>query len=159
MFSPFDLLALIGLILGTLAAGAFLAFAVVRWRLARRIAAALGPGKIMMTAPARLEPLGGLAASDAPSGGEHLGGWGLLVLLPGGLYFHSWLGDRELFVAGPSITYIGVPDPGTRARGARGPIALRYLNAAAKEDGIAIRLPYAEQWAEAIRSRLIGRKS
>jgi hypothetical protein len=159
MFSPLDLLALIGLVLGTLAAGAFLAFAIVRWRLARRIAAALGPGKIMLTAPARLEPLGGRAPGDAPSGGEHPGGWGLLVLLAGGLYFHSWLGDRELFVAGPSITYIGVPDPGSRGRGARGPITLRYLNAAAKEDGIAIRLPYAEQWTEAIRTRLIGRTS
>jgi hypothetical protein len=91
MFSPLDLLALIGLILGTLAAGAFLAFAVVRWRLARRISAALGPGKIIMTAPARLAPLGGRPARDAPPGGERLDGWGLLVLLPGGLYFHSWL--------------------------------------------------------------------
>ena len=158
MVSSLDLLALIGLVLGTLAAGAFLAFAVVRWRLARRIAAALGPGKIVMTAPARLAPLVGPSAGDALSGGEPVGGWGLLVLLPAGLYFHSWFGDRELFVAGPSITYIGVPDPGSRSRGARGPITLRYLNAAAKEDGIAIRLPYAEQWAEAIRSRLIGRK-
>jgi hypothetical protein len=159
MFSPLDLLALIGLVLGTLAAGAFLAFALVRWRLARRIAAALGPGKIVMTAPARLAPLVSPSAGDASSGAEPVGGWGLLVLLPAGLYFHSWLGDRELFVAGPSITYIGVPDPGSRGRGARGPIALRYLNATAKEDGIAIRLPYAEQWAEAIRSRLIGRTS
>jgi hypothetical protein len=153
MFSPLDLFALIGLVLGTLAAAAFLAFAVVRWRLTRRIAAALGPGKIMLTAPARVEPLGGRP------GGDRLHRHGLLVLLAGGLYYHSWIGDRELFVAGPSITYIGVPDPGARGRGApRGPITLRYLNAAAKEDGIAIRVPYAEQWAETIRTRLIGRK-
>jgi hypothetical protein len=158
MRSTQDLLALIGLVVGTLAAGAFLAFAVVRWRLARRIAAALGPGKIMLTAPARLEPLGGPAPGGEASGGERPTGLGLLVLLPGGLYFHSWLGDRELFVAGPSITYIGVPDAGSRGRTSRGPIALRYLNAAAKEEGIAIRLPYAEQWAEAIRTHLIGRK-
>jgi len=158
MRSSLDLIGLIGLVVGTLAAGAFLAFAVVRWRLARRIAAALGPGKIMLTAPARLAPLGGPARGDEASGGEPPAGRGLLVLLPGGLYFHSWLGDRELFVAGPSITYIGVSDAGTRGRGARGPIALRYLNASAKEEGIAIRLPYAEQWAEAIRTRLIGRK-
>ena len=158
MFSPIDLLALIGLILGTLAAGALLAFAVVRWRLTRRIAAALGPGKILLTAPALLEPLHGQASGDGPSGGDHPGGRGLLVLLAGGLYFHTWLGDRELFVAGPSITYIGVPDPGVRGRGTRGPVTLRYLNAAAKEDGIAIRVPYAEQWAETIRTRLIGRK-
>jgi hypothetical protein len=157
MLAPLDLLALSGLVLGTLAAAAFLAFAVVRWRLARRIAAALGPGKIMLTAPARLEHLGP-APADPPAGADSPRGHGLLVLLPGGLYFHTWLGDRELFVAGPSITYIGVPDVGTRGRGARGPIALRYLNAAAKEDGIAIRLPYAEQWAEAIRTHLIGRK-
>jgi hypothetical protein len=158
MSAPLDLLALTGLVLGTLAAAAFLAFAVVRWRLTSRIAGALGPGKIMLTAPARLEPLGAPTPPDASPGGEHPRGRGLLVLLPGGLYFHSWLGDHELFVAGPSITYIGVPDAGTRGRGARGPITLRYLNAAAKEDGIAVRLPYAEQWAEAIRTHLIGRK-
>jgi hypothetical protein len=159
MFSPLDLLALIGLIFGTLAAAAFLAFAVIRWRLTRRIAAALGPGKIMLTAPARVEPLGGQPGGDSRSGGDLLHRHGLLVLLAGGLYYHSWIGDRELFVAGPSITYIGVPDPGARGRGApRGPITLRYLNAGAKEDGIAIRVPYAEQWAETIRTRLIGRK-
>jgi len=60
---------------------ALLAFAVVRWRLARRIAAALGPGKILLTAPALLEPLHGRASGDGPSGGEHPGGRGLLVLL------------------------------------------------------------------------------
>lgn len=159
IFSALDLLALIGLVLGTLAAAAFLAFALVRWRLTRRIAAALGPGKILLTAPVRIEPLGGRPASETASAEGMRRRRGLLVLLAGGLYFHSWLGDQELFVTGPSITYIGVPDAGSRGRGSRrGPIALRYLNAAAKEDGIAIRVPYAEQWAEAIRSRLIGRK-
>lgn len=158
MLAPRDVLALVGLVLGTLAAAAFLAFAIVRWRLARRIAAAVGPGKIMLTAPARLEPLGVPSPSDAAPAEEQPRGRGLLVLLPGGLYFHSWVGDREMFVTGPSITYIGVPDAGTRGRGARGPITLRYLNAAAKDDGVAIRLPYAEQWAEAIRTHLIGRK-
>lgn len=156
-FAALDLLALIGLALGTLAAAAFLAFALVRWRLTRRIAAALGPGKIMLTAPVRLEPLGGRTPGETASAEGFRRRRGLLVLLAGGLYFHSWLGDQELFVTGPSITYIGVPDRGSR--GSRsGPIALRYLNAAAKEDGVAIRVPYAEQWAEAIRSRLIGRK-
>ncbi len=156
MRSPLDLLTILGLALGTAAAAALLAFALVRWSLTRRIAAALGPGKILLTAPAGVASIGG--ASGAPAAGDRPRGRGLLVLLAGGLYFHSWLGDRELFVAGPSITYIGVPDPGPRARTSRGPITLRYLNAAAKEDGIAIRVPYAGQWAEAIRTRLIGRK-
>jgi hypothetical protein len=158
MSSPRDLLTVFGLALGTVAAAALLAFALVRWRLTRRIAAALGPGKILLTAPAGVASIGGVSATPAPTPGERPRGRGLLVLLAGGLYFHSWLGDRELFVAGPSITYIGVPDPGPRTRTARGPITLRYLNAAAKEDGIAIRVPYAGQWAEAIRTRLIGRK-
>lgn len=158
MRSPLDLLTVIGLALGTVAAAVLLAFALVRWRLARRIAAALGPGKILLTAPAGVTSIGGASATEPPSAGERPRGRGLLVLLAGGLYFHSWLGDRELFVAGPSITYIGVPDPGPRTRTSRGPITLRYLNAAAKEDGIAIRVPYAGQWAEAIRTRLIGRK-
>ena len=156
---PLDLLTVIGLVLGTLTAATLLAFALVRWRLARRIAAALGPGKILLTAPARVASTGGASATEQPAAGERPRGRGLLVLLAGGLYFHSWLGDRELFVAGPSITYIGVSDQGSQGRASRGPIALRFLNAAAKEDGIAIRVPYAGQWAEAIRTRLIGRKS
>jgi hypothetical protein len=158
MSSPSDVIALIGLVLGSLAAAMLLAYAAVRWRLARRISAALGPGKIVLTAAARMEPLGGRVPHDAASESGNRHGSGLLVLLPAGLYFHSWLGDRELYVAGPSITYIGVSDPGARSRRARGPVTLRYLNAAAKEDGIAIRVPYAGQWAEAIRTRLIGRK-
>jgi hypothetical protein len=157
MSSALDLLTAIGLILGTLAAAALLAFALVRWRLARRIAAALGPGKILLTAPARVASIGATTAVEPPAA-EQPRGRGLLVLLAGGLYFHSWFGDRELFVAGPSITYIGVSDQGSGRRTASGPISLRYLNAAAKEDGIAIRVPYAGQWAEAIRTRLIGRK-
>ncbi len=75
MFSPLDLLALIGLVLGTLAAAAFLAFAVVRWRLTRRIAAALGPGKIMLTAPARVEPLGGRPGATPGRGGSAPSPW------------------------------------------------------------------------------------
>ncbi len=158
MSSALDLLTAIGLVLGTLAAAALLAFALVRWRLARRIAAALGPGKILLTAPARVASIGATPAVEPSAVSERPRGRGLLVLLAGGLYFHSWLGDRELFVAGPSITYIGVSDQGSHGRTARGPISLRFLNAAAKEDGIAIRVPYAGQWAEAIRTRLIGRK-
>jgi hypothetical protein len=80
----------------------------------------------------------------------------MLMLLTGGLYFHSWLGAREVFVPGPSISWIGVSD-------SRGPlmerhrIVVRFLNAAGKEDGIVIRLLSPEQWVTAIKTHLITR--
>ena len=70
------------------------------------------------------------------------------MLLASGLYFHSWIGSREVFVSGPSISWIGVSD----AR-----IVVRFLNAAGKEDGIAIQLLYPEQWVAAIKTHLITR--
>jgi hypothetical protein len=88
---------------------------------------------------------------------------GLLMLLATGLYFHSWLADRELFIPGPSITYIGVSDappggaPGARRQ--RHAIVLRFLNTAGKEDGLLIRLLYPEQWVTAIKTHLITRSS
>jgi hypothetical protein len=120
---------------------------------------------ILMSAPARVASIdpdpdkprgegGAEAAAEARPRGR-----GLLVLLARGLYFHSWIGGRELFVAGPAITYLGLADRGPRGRRARGPITLRFLNAAAKEDGITIRVPWAGQWTDAIRARLIGRKA
>jgi hypothetical protein len=158
-----DLVGWIALALGALLALAFFAYALMRWRLVRRITAALGPGKMLLAASARLAPLAGPAAeaaADPQAAGGAAGGFsggGVLMLVAGGLYFHSWIGNRELFVAGPSITYIGVPDAGKGRRRSRGPITLRYLNASGKEEGSTIRLLYPEQWAEAVRTHLIGR--
>ena len=70
------------------------------------------------------------------------------MLLASGLYFHSWFGSREVFVSGPSISWIGVSD----AR-----IVVRFLNTVGKQDGVAIRLLYPEQWVEAIKTHLIAR--
>lgn len=151
-----DLLGWIALALGALIAGSFLAYGLLRWRLVRRITSALGPGKTVLSSAARLSPLAAVDGHEHSSQ-ESIKGSGLIMLVAGGLYFHSWLGDRELFVAGPSITYIGVPNGGQGRRRSRGPMTLRYLNNEGKEEGTKIRLLYPEQWAEAIRSHLIGR--
>ncbi len=173
-----DLLGWIALALGALIVAFFLGYGLVRWRLVRRIDAALGPGKMMLASAARVRPLKGVNG-QGPAGEEpdRVGGSGLIMLVAGGLYFHTWLGDKELFVAGPSITYIGVADSGGRplsagasrrgrrgsrepaARSRRGPITLRYLNNEGKEEGSTISLLYPEQWAEAIRTHLIGRSA
>jgi hypothetical protein len=81
---------------------------------------------------------------------------GLLMLLATGLYFHSWFANRELFIPGPSITYIGVSDPAPKQRRLQG-VVLRFLNTAGKEDGLFIRLLYPEQWVSAIKTHLITR--
>ncbi len=83
---------------------------------------------------------------------------GVLMLLTSGLYFHSWVGSREVFVPGPSISWIGVAE--TRGHlSERHRIVVRFLNAAGKEDGIVIRLLYPAQWVAAIKTHLITRAS
>jgi len=153
-----DLLGWIALALGAVIATSFVVYGLVRWRLVRRINAALGPGKMMLASAARLAPLERVNGHGGQPR-ELVTGSGLIMLVAGGLYFHTWVGDHELFVAGPSITYIGVAEAGRGRRHTRGPITLRYLNTEGKEEGTVIRLLYPEQWAEAIRTHLIGRSA
>jgi hypothetical protein len=138
----------IGLALGALIAAAIIAFLIQRRRLISRVEGELGRECTLLVTGARI---GFSAAQMEP---------GLLMLLATGLYFHSWFANRELFIPGPSITYIGVSDPSPTARRTeRRAIVLRFLNTAGKEDGLFIRLLYPEQWVEAIKTHLITRSS
>jgi len=131
----------IGLLLGGLIVAAVLAFLILRRRLIVRVEAELGRDCVLLVAASRM--------GFSPKPMEP----GLLMLLATGLYFHSWFADRELFIPGPSITYIGVSD----AMRERHAIVLRFLNTAGKEDGLLIRLLYPEQWVTAIKAHLITR--
>ena len=133
----------IGLVLGGLIVAAVLAFLILRRRLIVRVEAELGRDCVLLVAASRM--------GFSPKPMEP----GLLMLLATGLYFHSWFADRELFIPGPSITYIGVSD----AMRERHAIVLRFLNTAGKEDGLLIRLLYPEQWVTAIKTHLITRSS
>jgi hypothetical protein len=133
----------IGLFLGIGIAGLLAAFLLVRARILRRVQAELGREARLISTGARVGEYD--HASDRPTSSARAG---ILILLASGLYFHSWIGRREVFVSGPSISWIGVSD----AR-----IVVRFLNAAGKEDGIAIQLLYPEQWVAAIKTHLITR--
>ena len=99
------------------------------------------------------------ASNGNGNGGSrtHAGSLGVLMLLSTGLYFHSWVGNRELFVPGASISWIGVSEPRGRPRSERHRVVVRFLNTSGKEDGISIRLLYPEQWVDAIKTHLITR--
>ncbi len=163
------LLGWIGLAFGVAAASVLVAAAAVRWRLLARIRAELGRDKVLLVSSTRL---GALGEREGAPGLRHAG---ILALLQGGLYYHSWLGRKELFVPGPAITYIGIGAPGngrSRERNAGSPsgrpgtrrpsgvpawVVLRFLNTKGKEDGVIIRILSAEQWVSAIKTHLIAR--
>jgi hypothetical protein len=151
MVNLWRLLSWIGPILGLFIAALVVAYLVARRRILRHVAAELGREALLLATVARV---GGYdVAADGKSPLVHVG---VLMLLSSGLYFHSWFGSREVFVPGPSISWIGVSDAraSTRHR-----IIVRFLNAAGKEDGITIRLLYPEEWVAAIKTHLITRAS
>ena len=79
------------------------------------------------------------------------------MLLSSGLYFHSWIGRREVFIPGPSISWIGVSEARAGSAVEKHRIVVRFLNASGKQDGVAIRLLYPAQWVDAIKTHLITR--
>ena len=133
----------IGLFLGIFIAGLLAAFLLVRARILRRVQAELGRETLLISTGACVRQYDH-AVDRATSSARP----GILMLLASGLYFHSWIGSREVFVSGPSISWIGVSESR---------IVVRFLNAAGKEDGIAIQLLYPEQWVAAIKTHLITR--
>ncbi len=139
----------IGLFLGAVLAGAFVSLLFVRRRIVRSVRGELGKNALLLATGARVGPSNG--AADGRSSPPVLG---ILMLLSSGLYFHAWMGGREVFVPGSSISWIGTSQ-GHRSERHR--IVVRFLNAAGKEDGIAIRLLYPEQWVAAIKTHLITR--
>ena len=89
----------VGLSAGALIAAILIAFLILRSRLIARVEKELGRECTLLVTGAGM----GFTADQMERG--------LLMLLATGLYFHSWFADRELFIPGPSITYIGVSDP------------------------------------------------
>jgi hypothetical protein len=149
MGTAWRVLQVISIALGIGLAGLLAAFLVLRVRILRYVEGELGSGALLLATSARVDRYGGAAS------GERMAG--ILMLLSTGLYFRSWLGAREIFVSGPSISWIGVADTRGAPRFERHRIVVRFLNAAGKEDGIALRLLYPEQWVAAIKTHLITR--
>jgi len=139
----------VGLFVGAAIVGLALALVVVRRIILGRVRSSLGDNALLIATAARVGGVNGVSVGAAVTAG-------ILILLSNGLYFHSWLGNREIFVPGPSISWIGVSDEGSSAL-ERHHIVVRFLNAAGKEDGIAIRLFSPEQWVAAIKTHLITR--
>ena len=90
----------IGLGLGIAAVAFSAAFVAARRRILRHVRAELGQESLLLAAGARVGGYNGFAegAGHAPPSS------GILMLLSSGLYFHSWIGLREVFIPGPSIS-------------------------------------------------------
>ena len=142
----------IGLCLGIVVAALAMTFAIARRRVLRHVRTELGPDALLLAAGARVRGQNG-----ASSGQGHAVAAGILMLLTNGLYFHSWSGRREVFIPGPSISWIGVSESRAGSRAEKHRIMVRFLNASGKEDGVAIRLMYPEHWVDAIKTHLIKR--
>jgi hypothetical protein len=136
----------VGLFLGAAIVGLTIALLVVRRIVLARVRGSLGKNALLIATGARLGDANGEATRSVP---------GILILLSNGLYFHAWIGNREIFVPGPSISWIGVSETGAGRERHR--IVVRFLNATGKEDGIGIRLFSPESWVEAIKTHLIKR--
>ena len=142
----------IGLLLGAAIVGLACGFLFIHQRVLRHVKLELGRDALLLVTGARVGVSNGNGARRAPSGSL-----GVLMLLSNGLYFHSWVGNRKLFVPGASISWIGVSELRGRSRSDKHRIVVRFLNALGKEDGISIRLLYPEQWVDAIKTHLITR--
>jgi hypothetical protein len=142
----------IGLCLGIVIAAFAMTFVVARRRILRHVRGELGQDALLLAAGARVGGANGASSGNRPS----VAG-GILMLLSSGLYFHSWSGRREVFIPGPSISWIGVSESRGGRRMEKHSIVVRFLNASGKEDGVAIRLLYPEHWVDAIKTHLITR--
>jgi len=142
----------IALGLGIAVALIAVALAVLRRRIVRHVRRELGQESLLLAAGARVGGTNGLSGAGHPPVTA-----GILMLLSTGLYFHSWIGLREVFIPGASISWIGVSEGGAGRRGERHRIVVRFLNASGKQDGVAISLLYPEQWVDAIKTHLITR--
>jgi hypothetical protein len=144
----------IGLGLGLAAVAFAVAVGEARRRIIRRVRAELGQESLLLAAGARVGGYNG----HSEGGRRSAPASGILMLLSSGLYFHSWIGPREVFIPGPSISWIGVSEPRVGRRADRRRIVVRFLNALGKQDGVAITLLYPVQWVDAIKTHLITRK-
>jgi hypothetical protein len=140
------------LCLGIVIASLAVAYAVLRRGILRHVQGELGQDSLLLAAGARV---GGYDGSPGPT--RPSAALGILMLLSTGLYFHSWTGRREVFVPGPSISWIGVAEGREGGRVEKHQVVVRFLNASGKQDGVAIQLMYPAQWVDAIKTHLIRR--
>jgi hypothetical protein len=152
MGNLWNVLEWVGLALGIAFAALAAAFAVLRRRILLHVRRELGQDSLLLAAGARVGGTNGLSGPARPPAAS-----GILMLLSTGLYFHSWVGLREVFIPGASISWIGVSDTRARRKIERHRIVVRFLNASGKQDGVAISLLYPEQWVDAIKTHLITR--
>src|SRR5208337_2240223 len=124
-----------GLCLGIVAAAFAVTFAVARRLILRHVQGELGQNALLLSAAARVGGYDGSADGGRPSLAV-----GILMLLSSGLYFHSWSGRREVFIPGPSISWIGVSEEREGSGVEKHRIVVRFLDASGKQDGVAIRL-------------------
>ena len=94
---------------------------------------------------------------DSEPGGP-LRSSGALVLVKSGLYYRARFANRELFVPGPSITYIGVSNQHKGKDLHQNVVVIHFLNEEGKEEKAAFRIPYPGQWVAAIKAHLIGER-
>jgi hypothetical protein len=80
---------------------------------------------------------------------------GVLVLLRHGLYYRARFANRDLFIAGPAITYIGVTHTHKRKDLHQAVVLIQFLNEEGREEKAAFRIPYPAQWVAAIKANLL----
>ncbi len=80
---------------------------------------------------------------------------GALVLLRDCLYYRARFANRELTIPGAAITHIGVTDTHKGRALHQQVLAIRFLNAAGREEAAAFRVPLPAQWTAAIKTTLI----
>lgn len=84
---------------------------------------------------------------------------GVLVLLKNGIYYRARFVNRELFIPGSSITYIGVSDTHKGRNLHQSVVVLQFLNPDGREEKAAFRIPYPAQWVAAIKVNLLDQKN
>ncbi len=84
---------------------------------------------------------------------------GALVLLKDGIYYRARYANRELFIPGSSITYIGVSGVHKGKDLHQTVVVIQFLNQDGREERGAFRIPYPAQWVAAIKANLLDEKS
>jgi hypothetical protein len=84
---------------------------------------------------------------------------GALVLLKDGIYYRARFANRELYIPGSVITYIGVTNVHKGKDLHQSVVVLQFLSEEGREDKAAFRMPYPAQWVAAIKSNLLEKKA
>ena len=84
---------------------------------------------------------------------------GALVLLKDGIYYRARHANRELFIPGSSITYLGVSQSHKGKDLHQTVVVIQFLNQDGREEKAAFRIPYPAQRVAAIKANLLDKKS